>query len=167
MQNVLLLKPGLSQNISMDRHGPDVTNYPAQWAQECDADDQFVAMLISYRSCGGLARAQEVLGLFKRHCGSDLATLARWIVKGKVIGFAWQSELWLPLFQFNRIDMTPQPGLGQVLAELTTVYDAWELASWFAQANAWLADQTPAETLILDPTAVLHAARADRFIAAE
>lgn len=166
MQNVLLLKPALSQDIRMKRHVPDATNYPAQWAQERSADDQFIAMLGSYRCSGGLARAQEVLALFKRRCGSDLATLARWIVKGKVISFEWQSELWLPLFQFNRIDMTPQAGLGQVLAELTSVYDAWGLANWFSQPNPWLAERTPAETLLLDATSVLHAARSDRFIAA-
>jgi hypothetical protein len=166
MQNILLHKPALSRDIRTKRYWSDATNYPAQWPQECDADGQFIAMLVSYRSSGGLARAQEVLALFKRHCGSDLATLARWIVKRKVVGFEWQSDLWLPLFQFNRIDMTPQPGLDPVLAELTSVYDAWELANWFAQANAWLADHTPAETLVLDPTAVLHAARADRFIVA-
>ncbi|WP_157979274.1 hypothetical protein [Rhodoferax ferrireducens] len=165
MQNVLELRPMSSQGRTMHRHGSCATDSASQWAQESRANHQFVAMLGAYRCSGGLARAQEVLALFKRHCGSDLATLARWIVKGNVISFEWQSELWLPLFQFNRIDMTPQTGLAQVLAELNSVYDAWELADWFSQSNPWLADRTPAETLMLDATAVLHAARAERLIA--
>lgn len=160
MEYVYLPKPGSSPDGSIDKHGPAARNYSHH------GDHEFVAMLGSYRCSGGLARAQEVLALLKRNCGSDLATLAKWIVKGKVISFEWQSELWLPLFQFNRIDMMPQPGLGHVLAELSAVYDPWELAHWFSQSNAWLADQTPAETLVSDPAAVLHAARADRFVMA-
>jgi hypothetical protein len=61
--------------------------------------------------------------------------------------------------------MTRRPELSQVFAELTPVYDPWELASWFAQANPWLAQRIPADMLYTDPSAVLQAARADRFIA--
>ena len=165
MHNVLELRSNSSHSRSMHRHGPCTTSAAPQWTQEFRADHQFIAMLDSYRSSGGLARAQEVLALLKRHCGSDLSTLARWIVKGNVISFEWQSEVWLPLFQFNRIDMTPQTGLGQVLAELSSIYDAWELANWFSQPNPWLADRTPAETLAGDAIAVLHAARAERLTA--
>ncbi len=71
----------------------------------------------------------------------------------------------VPLFQFKRFDMTPQPALGQVIAELIAVGDRWALASWFAQPNPWLADRLPADTLELDRSAVLHAARADRLLA--
>ncbi len=119
-------------------------------------------MLNSYRGSGGLAREQEVVALFKRRYGPDLATLASWIVEREVICFEWQSQIWLPWFQFNRFDMAPQPELGQVLAELTCVYDPWELANWFAQPNPWLADRTPVDTLASDLSAVLHAARVSR-----
>ncbi len=54
--------------------------------------------------------------------------------------------------------------LKPILLELISVYDAWELAKWFAQPNAWLADRLPADTLANDPSAVLQAARAERFI---
>ena len=37
--------------------------------------------------------------------------------------------------------------------------------TWFAQPNPWLADRLPADTLELDRSAVLHAARADRLLA--
>lgn len=165
MQNVLVPKSVSSQDISVVRRVPDAAKCAHQCAQEGHADHQFVVMLDSYRCSGGLARAQEVVALFKRRCGSDLATLASWIVEREVICFEWQSQTWLPWFQFNRADMVPQPELGQVFAELTSVYDSWDLANWFVQPNPWLADRTPVDTLVSDLSAVLHAARADRLIA--
>ena len=132
--------------------------------QEC-TDDQFVFMLNAYRGSGGLARDKELLSSSRRCCGFDAGTLVSWITERQVIGFFWQSRTWLPLFQFNLLDMTRAPALGQVLAELTPVYDAWELANWFSQPNPWLADCVPAEALESDPCAVLQAARVCRFIA--
>ena len=132
--------------------------------QEC-TDGQFVSMLNAYRGSGGLARDKELISSSRRRCGFDAGTLASWIAEREVIGFLWQSRTWLPLFQFNLPDMTLAPALGQVLAELTPVYDAWELANWFSQPNPWLADCVPAEALESDPFAVLQAARVCRFIA--
>jgi hypothetical protein len=100
--------------------------------------------------------------LFASHFGSNIATLARWIVQREVICFEWQAKIWLPLFQFNRVDMTLHVGLGPVLKELIAVFKAWELANWFAQPHALLAERTPADTLVLDPVAVLRAARVAR-----
>lgn len=125
---------------------------------------QFIALLDSYRDCGGLGRASEVVALLNRRSGANLPTLATWIAGGEVMSLEWQSQTWLPLFQFNRLDMTPQPELALIFAELAPVLDAWELASWFAQPNAWLADRTPAAMIVLDLPAVLNASRADRFI---
>ena len=131
---------------------------------EC-SDDQFVAMLNAYRGSGGLARDKELLSSSRRLCGFDASTLANWISGREVVRFFWQSRTWLPLFQFNSLDMTRAPALGQVLAELTPVYDDWELANWFSQPNPWLADCVPAEALEPDPLAVIEAARVCRFIA--
>jgi hypothetical protein len=122
-------------------------------------------MLESYRGSGGLARAQEVVALSKRCGGPDVAMLGSWIAERAVICFDWQSQTWLPLFQFNAFDMTRQPELRPVFAELTSVYDAWELANWFVQPNPWLANRIPVDTFASDLSAVLHAARADRFVA--
>jgi hypothetical protein len=52
-----------------------------------------------------------------------------------------------------------------VLSELRSSDDAWEMANWFAQPNAWLADDTPAAKLLSDLPAVLQAARGEQFIA--
>ena len=128
-------------------------------------DQQFVALMNAYRSSGGLARAQEVLELFVRRGGPDVATLARWVVQRDVLSFDWHTDNWMPLFQFDPADMRPLPQLRPVLAELTGVYSAWELAEWFTEPNAWLQGATPADRLGRDAAGVLDAARADRFVA--
>lgn len=165
MQNILMSRPVSSPGMSGVSYAPDAMTFPLPRAQEHHADHQFVALLDSYRSSGGLARAQEVIALFKCRCGPDAATLASFIVERKVISFEWQSQTWIPLFQFNRFDMTPQPELGQVLAELGCVYDSWELASWFARPNPWISDRIPVDELVCDLPGVLLAARSDRYIA--
>ena len=165
MQNVLSPTTGLLLDSStFNRASTAGTWHHSDASQNC-TDDQFVAMLNAYRGSGGLVREQNLLALSSRRCGLDAGTLANWIAERKVIGFEWLSRTWLPIFQFNLFDMTRPPALGQVLAELIPVYDPWELANWFAQPNPWIADRLPADALEHDPSAVLQAARADRFIA--
>ena len=144
---------------------PGPKNLPCSGMTQGCTDDQFLSMLTAYRGSGGLARDGELLALSGRRRGPDAYMLACLIADQQVIGFDWQSRIWFPVFQFNLRDMTRPPALRQVLAELTPVYDAWKLVSWFARPNAWLDDRVPAEVLQPDPTAVLKAARADRFIA--
>lgn len=129
-------------------------------------DRLFMGMLDAYRSSGGLARAQEIFTVYRAQNGSDVATLARWIVKREVISFDWQSKVWLPLFQFNRVHMAPHAGLQPVLAILNPVFSPWEIALWFTQPNPWLEGCTPANSLETRTNAVLHAASADCLIAA-
>lgn len=126
-------------------------------------DEQFIQMLDSYRGCGGLARAEEVLAWLEGEVEQGLFRLARWIALRQVVSFEWQAQTWLPLFQFDRRDMSLRPALAPVVAELCGVFDAWELAHWFARPNSTLAGLTPAETLRDDPASVLQAARTDRF----
>ena len=158
-----------SESVS-SRYTP-LVKYPSAPVHHCRlcaddsrADTLFVAMLNSYRGSGGLAREQEVIALFKRHGGSDVDLLPNWIAKREVICFDWGAETWLPWFQFKHLDVVPQLQLGQVFTELVSVYDPWELANWFVQPNPWLANRTPVDTFVSDPTEVLNAARADRFI---
>ncbi|MBK9574658.1 MAG: hypothetical protein IPO43_19035 [Rhodoferax sp.] len=161
------------QNVLMPRHAPATlaagvhavsgvsSSFPDAPVAVAHSDDQFMAMLAAYRTGGGLARAPEVFALFKRCSGADVGTLAGWIVNRKVICFDWQSRMWLPLFQFNRLDMMPQAGLRRVLEALTQRFSPWALAQWFAQPNPWLADQSPCDALGQDPPAVLRAACAE------
>lgn len=134
--------------------------------QECRTDSQFMEMLHAYRQSGGLARAQEVFVQFKTRSANEPSVLARWIVKRSVISFDWQSKVWIPLFQFNRADMTLQTGIVEVLMALNPVFESWELAYWFAQPNRWLENGSkPADLIRTDAHAVLRAACSDRFIA--
>lgn len=118
-------------------------------------------MLESFRSSGGLARGPEVFAMFERLNVADVGTLAGWIVNRKVICFEWQARMWLPLFQFDRADMSPQAGLRDVLQVLTPDYEPWQLAQWFARPNARLAGQSPCDAMAAQPMAVLRVARGD------
>jgi hypothetical protein len=133
--------------------------------QENQINRQFMEMLDSYRATSGLARAQEVFTMYKVHHGNDVATLARWIVKRDVVTFDWQSKVWVPLFQFDRTNMSILPGMNLVLSVLNPFLGPWEMAIWFAQPNRCLQGRTPAEAMRSDPHGVLSAACMDRFIA--
>jgi hypothetical protein len=140
---------------------PQHTWNPGVPLLEAVSDDTFMLLLDAYRSSGGLARAPEVLAMCKHRPGVDVSTLARWLVKGSVISFDWQSKIWVPLFQFSRVDMGLQPGLNLVLAELGPYLSPWEMAVWFAQPHEHLAHAAPCDVLGTDPLAVLDAAWSD------
>ena len=143
---------------------PDGLDAGSVLAQEMFKNRQFIELLNAFRLSGGLARAAEVAARFQMHGVHEASPLAGWINNREVVSFEWQSRLWLPLFQFNPVGLTLRTGLRGVLAELRGVYDDWELATWFAQANPWLADRTPADMLAVAAPQVLNAARAERFI---
>ena len=167
MQTALMSQPVSMPDRYVARHAPDAANNPhRRCTPERYADHQFVAMLNAYRASGGLGRIQEILRMLQSHDASPTLTLARWILKRNVICFEWRSITWLPWFQFRAADMDPQPELAPVLAELAPVFDSWEMANWFAQPNAWLANCAPVDSLNGNPPAVVQAAHADRFVAA-
>lgn len=139
-----------------------VNLYPLQTLEQ-SVDEQFVVMLDAYRSSGGLAHTQEILSMFKRCGGPSSDSFARWISNRELICFDWQGQVWLPLFQFDRRDLSPDARLCPVLAELTQIYDDWEVAVWCSLPNPWLEQRVPVDTLPYDPGAVLEAARAERF----
>lgn len=141
-------------------------NSVSQLAQDIQKNHQFIDLLNAFRRSGGLARAPEVAARFQMYGVGDISPLAGWINRREVICFEWQARLWMPLFQFNPVGLTLRAGLSVVLAELVGVYDDWELATWFAQPNPWLADRTPADMLAVAAPQVLNAARAERFVEA-
>ena len=124
---------------------------------------QFMGLLKAYRRSGGLLRAQDAAARCKPRGGTDVPTLAGWMVHRQVICFEWLSRIWLPVFQFNRADMSRQSGLDEVLSELVEVYDNLQIARWFSQPNARLADVRPADLLAADATDVIMAARFERI----
>jgi len=123
------------------------------------------AMVQVYERTGGLMRSEEVLFLLRRRSSQALSLLARWIVDQRVVNFEWQTDRLVPMFQFDLADMSIRPEAAAVLAELAGSFDDWDLASWFAEPNAWLQGRTPVDALQADPKAVFDAARADRFVA--
>ena len=134
-------------------------------AHEWQVNQQFIAMLNAYRPSGGLARAQELAARFGLQGTAQVSTLASWIVRRQVVSLVWQDKIWLPLFQFNHVNLSLLPGLAQVMAELVVALDDWEIANWFSLPNPWLADCTPADTLLTAAPEVLNAARAERYVA--
>jgi hypothetical protein len=63
-------------------------------------------------------------------------------------------------------DLSLKPGPGVVLSELNAVFNGWELACWFCQPNTSLNGSRPVDLVDSDLSAVLGAARTDRFVAA-
>jgi hypothetical protein len=126
-------------------------------------DADFVGMLRAYRRSGGLAREAEILER------SQACQCQGWRVEnmgGTLVCFEWEHRFWLPWFQFDPADMSLRPGPAKVIAELTPIFDGWELAMWFARPNLWIADSRPVDLIDECLASVLGAARADRFIAA-
>ncbi|MEO8279729.1 MAG: hypothetical protein ABI564_08560 [Ideonella sp.] len=113
---------------------------------------------------GGVASAEDVALLMRRHCEQPVSQLARWIVGSKIVHFVDQSQTWVPLFQFDLDDMSIRPAVIALLGELGTVMDSDELAAWFVTCNEWLSDEAPIDMMEADFPAVLDAARADRFV---
>lgn len=161
MHNTILTRPLSSSANAAIAYGSQAVLPAAQGLAGSCSDSQFIALLEAYRPSGGLAPGQEVRARVQRCRPTQVVMLAHWIVHRQVICFDWQSRMWLPLFQFDNLDMTPQPGLDQVLAVLKLEHDAVEVAQWFVQPNPWLSGQTPADTLLSDLPAVLCAAGAD------
>ena len=126
-------------------------------------DAQFINVLAAFRGCGGLAPAEEALAWLDGEVEQGLSTLARWIALREVVSLEWQAQIWLPLFQFDRRDMSIHPQMPPVMAELRGVFDEWELVHWFARPNRTLDGLIPAEAFRDDPTLVLQAARTDRW----
>ncbi len=126
----------------------------------------FTTMALAYRRTGGLLASDELLCLLRPHADQPISRLARWIVTHQVVSFMWQSNTLLPMFQFDPADMALRAGPREVTLELAGAFDSWDLASWFAQPNAWLQGEAPVDRIVRDQPAVLQAARADRFIAA-
>ena len=132
---------------------------------DSNRDQDFIDFLAAYRDSGGLARTHELIGMFKRGDGGDTERLARWIVTRQVISIEWQDQTWFPWFQFDRDLGRPQSTVGQIIRELCSTLDDWEIARWFVQPNPWLDNGTPAENLKNRPADLLEAARASRFLA--
>lgn len=127
---------------------------------------RMAAVELACRRHGGMASAVEVVNMLSQcNHAQPLSRVARWLVAGDVVSFEWQARAWLPLFQFELSAMSVRPEVTAVIRELSSVFDEWDLVSWFTSPNTWLANMTPVAAMTSLPAAVMEAARADRFIA--
>ena len=124
------------------------------------------AMERSFLPTGGIVSGDGYSQLLRDRLDQPISTLARWIVYREVVSFEIDGQIWLPIFQFDPVNLHVRPGVLQVIHELRGVFDAWELAEWFGLPNSSLAGQTPASEVLRSGRAVLEAARIDRFVAA-
>lgn len=127
----------------------------------------FDAMLAAYMWSGGIARHQEVAARLEAADGTGAGSLGKLIDSNAVFAFDWRGSLWLPTFQFQQPEMYVKPQSRKVLSELDGVFDGWSLAVWYLQQNSWLDNRRPIDLLDSHPSAVLTAARGDRFIATD
>jgi hypothetical protein len=124
-------------------------------------DRQFAAMELAYARTGGLLSADTVARLLRVGDVQPLSTLARWIVNRRVVSVQWQTQLLMPMFQFDLPGMHPRALVLDILGELTPFLDDWALARWFAEPHLRLEGRVPVDALSADPQAVHRAACAD------
>jgi len=143
----------------------DALTRPGAWSRQLQ-ERQFLTMVDTFGRVGGLVSGDAFVQRRRLDCwGQDLSTLARWIVERQVLSIHWSGDIWIPLFQFECEMNELRRDVALVVQELLPVFDAWEMALWFATPNCWTEDKTPSEVIRCNPLSVLDAARADRFIA--
>lgn len=125
---------------------------------------RFAALSSAFARQGGCLPADQLCGLMRAHWDQPLSRLARWIAVREVVSVSWRSEIWIPLFQFERPSLDLSPGVCDVVRTLRPVYDDWELAEWFTRTHDLLSGRSPAALVACDPSSVKEAARMDRFI---
>jgi hypothetical protein len=132
---------------------------------QAPSDSSVRSLKHSFRTSGGVASCDEVTRLLRDHSNQPISQLARWIVTRQLVSFAWRSQTFIPLFQFDFAQMTIRPCVQLVIAELSNAFDDWEVANWFVRPNSALDYLAPLEMLATDLAGVLSAARADRYVA--
>lgn len=125
---------------------------------------RFAALQGAYVRHGGCTPADHVCGLLRTHWDQPLSRVARWIAQREVVSLTWRSQVWIPMFQFERPSLDLMPCVNELVHDLRSAYDDWELAEWFVRPHDLLAGRSPVVLLGCDPRAVKEAARMDYFI---
>lgn len=115
-------------------------------------------MLEAFRATGGTAPGEVVGRLLEDHHAGQAVSLAKLVYSGQVFGFEWRANLWIPMFQFEAVDLAIRTDVQAVRAALPGPWSGWRLAAWFATANARLEGRCPADLLDWDLPAVMRAA---------
>ena len=125
----------------------------------------FEAMIGVYKTSGGTTRADKLVLLLEEKSRGNFVSVAKRIVSRDIFSFEWQNHFWVPMFQFHPHDLSIRQEVRRVVFELSAVLDNWTLAMWFTEPNAWLKGRRPVDMVERNFSDVLHAARADRFVA--
>jgi hypothetical protein len=125
---------------------------------------RFASLQAAFARHGGCAPADHVCGLLRTHWDQPLSRVARWITQRDIVSLAWQAQVWIPLFQFERPSLDLDATTCGLVRTLRPVYDDWELAEWFVRPHEFLAGRIPVGLLAGNPRAVKEAARMDLFI---
>jgi hypothetical protein len=129
----------------------------------CASD--FNTLRAAYEDTGGLTDGDHLGRLLEdRRCG-DCVSLARLIASRAVFGFQWHGLFWVPMFQFDRANLSARTSTRRIVEELMPPYDGWEMAVWFVQPNSWLSGCSPLDRMDSDAGQVLKAACAERYVA--
>ena len=126
----------------------------------------FDAIISAYQLSGGTTRADDLELMLEEKRKHRFVSVARQIALRDIFSFEWQSQFWVPMFQFYPQDLTVRQEVVRVVHELTSVLDNWTLAVWFTEPNSWLRGRRPVDMMDRHFSDVLNAARADRFVAA-
>ena len=126
----------------------------------------FDAIINAYKTSGGTTRADDLALLLEEKNKGNFVSMAKRLVSRDIFSFEWQNHFWVPMFQFHSHDLSIKQEVRRVVYELTDVLDNWTLALWFTEPNDWLKGRRPADIVDRQFSDVLHAARADRFVAA-
>ena len=126
----------------------------------------FDAIISAYQLSGGTTRADDLEVMLEEKRKHRFVSVARQIALRDIFSFEWQSQFWVPMFQFYPQDLKVRQEVVRVVHELTSVLDNWTLAVWFTEPNSWLRGRRPVDMMDSHFSDVLNAARADRFVAA-
>ncbi len=127
---------------------------------------QMADMRMAFAPSGGLRTVGELAHGNDPHSRARFAHIAKEIAARDIIGFMWQAEPWVPMFQFDAGPrMLPRRALRPLFELLVPLYDAWEMASWFARPNQWLSGRRPVDHCTGQLAAVLDVAHLEHFIA--
>ena len=141
-------------------------NLPPCAMTNCFNHRGFDAIISAYQLSGGTTRADDLEVMLEEKRKHRFVSVARQIALRDIFSFEWQSQFWVPMFQFYPQDLTVRQEVVRVVHELTSVLDNWTLAVWFTEPNSWLRGRRPVDMMDRHFSDVLNAARADRFVAA-
>ncbi len=133
---------------------------------QSSAHHRMAGMRMAYAANGGLRSVGELTQGHDPRNRVRFAQIARWIATREIIGFMWEGEPWVPMFQFETGGrLQPRRDLQPLFALLIPLYDPWDTASWFARPNRWLSGRRPVDACAGRIAAVLDVAHLEHFIA--